>query len=216
MAIYKDRVEAGQVLASAIEEKYGSEIVVAAIPNGGVIVGIEIAKRLSACFTLIIVRKLHIPWNREAGFGAIASDGTMILNDTLVPVLGLSAEEIKMIAAEELEEIRRREARYQMKKPVLLNRTVVVVDDGLASGFTMLSAVHALRKSGPKKVIVAVPTASADAVQRVRQFADDVLCPNVRTGFMFAVADAYENWYDVEDEEVVSLIKLAKHVLSNL
>ncbi|MEW5759677.1 MAG: phosphoribosyltransferase family protein [Candidatus Thermoplasmatota archaeon] len=209
---YKDREDAGEILAEILSKNYKNKnTVVLAIPNGGVVVALPIAKKLNSLFGLIVVRKIHIPWDSEAGFGAVSYDGTVILNEALLPSLGLSEEEINSLAEEELKEIRRRMEFYGAKKlPNLEARTVFLVDDGLASGFTMISAAQTVRKKNPKEIIVSVPTASGSAIKRVEKYVDKIICPDIRTGFIFAVADAYENWYDLKDEDVVKLLTIAR------
>jgi len=198
---YRDREHAGRVLALLIGRDY-KEGVVMAIPNGGVAVGIEISRRLGFGFALLVVRKLHVPWNRESGFGAITPDGAFCINDELVRELGLKRSDILKITGEELNEIVARVKKYRADLPDITGRTVFLVDDGLASGYTMIAAIQMARKLKAGKIIVAVPTASASAAEKITAVADGLICPNVREGSYFAVADAYENWYDLTDDEV--------------
>jgi predicted phosphoribosyltransferase len=148
------------------------------------------------------VRKIHIPWNREAGFGAISWDGTILFNESILDLLGLKREEIERCIFEEKEEIEKRLKMFRGDKPFpdIQGKTAIVVDDGIASGFTMLVAISSLKKKEPKRIIVAVPTASMSAIQMIRNEADKIFCLNIREGRTFAVADAYKLWYDLENE----------------
>ncbi|MFX0108404.1 MAG: phosphoribosyltransferase [Candidatus Hodarchaeota archaeon] len=164
---------------------------------------------MSAAVDIIIVRKLQIPGNPEAGFGALTSLGTMILNEPLVSRIGLSKVEIESVRDRTLKQIESRKEAYAglvgIEDPS--DRDVILVDDGLASGFTMVAAIHSVRESNPKSITVAVPTSSNSAAKKVKPLVNQVVCPRVERGFVFAVANAYENWYDVPDKEVLDLIQ---------
>jgi predicted phosphoribosyltransferase len=161
---------------------------------------------------LAVTRKLHVPWNREVGFGAISWDGTMFLNEPLIASLGLTREDIDRCVVEEKEVIRRRLQKFRGDKPFpdLKDKTTIIVDDGLASGFSMLTTLKTIEQMGVKEAIVAVPTAPISAINLVRSHADKVVCLNIRSGPMFAVADAYKKWYDLEDEDVIDILRLTK------
>lgn len=205
---YRNREEAGAALAEALASRVGGGAVVLAIPNGGVPVALAVRRRLGSTFGILVVRKLHIPWNREAGFGAVAPDGSVVFNESVRLALRLSAKEEEAVIEEERAAIARRiEAYGALRPPDVAGRTVILVDDGLASGYSMWAAVRYVRRRGPEELIVAVPTASASAVERVARDVDSLVCPNVRAGPVFAVADAYEHWYDVPDEEVLALLQ---------
>ena len=190
-------------------ENIRKSIIVLAIPNGGVAVGYEVSRYLNTDFDVIVCRKVQIPWNPEAGYGAVAPDGSYFLNKRLVLALGLSDRIIKQNIQETMNQIKKRIEKYRGKKPFpeLKDKIVILVDDGLASGFTMLASIAFIKKQKPKKVIVAVPTASGSAFQLVKSETDELLALDVRYGYPFAVADAYENWYDVSDEEVLEYLK---------
>ena len=183
--------------------------VLVAIPAGGIPVGYEISRKLDLPMDLVIVRKLQIPWDPEAGFGAISSDGEIVLNERLVDYLGLSEEVIEEIARKTLRIIRDRFKKFRMFKPVMnvRDKTVILVDDGLASGYTMLAAIRSIKKKSPKRIIVAVPTASTAAVEFVSREVNKILCLNVRSRRIFAVADAYRKWRDLADDEVVEILR---------
>jgi putative phosphoribosyl transferase len=205
---YHDREDAGKALASRLEEYKKEHPLILAIPNGGVPVAYVISKELSVDLYLMIVRKLQIPDNPEAGFGAITSDGHLLLNHDLIRSIGLSQTDIESQKRKAIESIRKRQNFFggRASLPPLEGRTVALVDDGLASGFTMAAAVESVKKRGAKGVIVAVPTASMSAYRRLEGKVDRLICPDVRGRHIFAVADAYENWYDVSDEEVLELL----------
>ena len=190
-------------------EKIRKSIIVLAIPNGGVAVGHEVSKSLNIDFDVIVCRKVQIPWNPEAGYGSVAPDGSCFLNKKLVLALGLSDRIIKQNIKETMNQIKKRIEKYRGKKPFpkLKDKIVILVDDGLASGFTMLASIEFVKKKKPKKIIVAVPTASGSAYQLVKSEIDKLIALDVRYAHPFAVADAYENWYDVSDEEVLKYLK---------
>lgn len=207
--VFKDRLHAGELLASKLQGHISRENVqLLAIPAGGVPVGFAVATRLRAPLDVVIVRKIQIPWSPEAGFGAIAWDGTVVLNEVLVTELGLSTELVRWCISRTQETIHRRLEKFRGNKPLpeLKNKTVALIDDGLASGFTMLTAVKSVKKRKPKKLIVAIPTASQSAIQLVAPNIDKLICLNVRGGPIFAVADAYQKWYDLSDEEVMEFL----------
>ena len=158
---------------------------------------------------IAIVRKIQIPWNTEAGFGAIAWDGRVLLNELLVAQLGLSTEAVEQCISQTREMVRQRMQKFRGNRPFpdLNGKTVILVDDGLASGFTMLAAAESIRNQHPEKIVIAVPTASAGAIELLASSVDELVCPNIRGGPIFAVADAYENWYDLSDDEVLELLR---------
>jgi predicted phosphoribosyltransferase len=191
------------------KESFETEPLVLAVPNGGVAVALPIAEALDAALDVIIVRKLQIPFNPEAGFGALTSLGTMMLNDDLVSRVGLTDQDIQLVRTRTEKQIESRKEAYDGLVGLYFpnNKDVILVDDGLASGYTMLAAVTSVKESNPKSIMVAVPTASASAAKRVGGVVDRLVCPDVGSGFVFAVADAYENWYDVSDNEVIESLR---------
>jgi putative phosphoribosyl transferase len=207
---YQDRTEAGQVLARDLTNiKFETRPVVLAIPNGGIPVGVEIATELDADLDAIIVRKLQIPGNPEAGFGALTSHGAMLLNERLVRSVGLKQNQIDMVVQQTQNQIDRRKADYQGLVGIvsLSKKDVILVDDGLASGYTMMAAIESVRSLSPNSITVAVPTSSGSAADLVGEAVRSFLCPRVESGFIFAVANAYKNWYDVPDSEVIEILK---------
>lgn len=210
--VFEDRSHAGVLLAGMLEEYRGCEgCLVLAIPAGGVEVAVPLCRRLGVRFDLAVTRKIHIPWNREAGFGAVTWRGSVLINRPLLDALGLTWEEVERCVEEEREAIERRLRAFRGDVPPLdlEGRVVIVVDDGMASGFSMLATVREVRGCGVGEVVVAVPTASSGAISLVRPHADRVFCLNVRSGPVFAVADAYRKWYDLTDEDVVRLLREA-------
>lgn len=210
-AIFKDRFHAGELLAGKLRKIESiKEAIILAIPAGGVQVAKVVSEKLSLPFDLAITRKLHIPWNREAGFGAISWDGTLFLNEPLIASLGLTKADIDHCVVEEQEVIRKRMKKFRGDKPFpdLKNKTVIIIDDGLASGFSMLTTLKTMEQMGVKEKIVAVPTAPISAINLIRPYADKIICLNIRSGPVFAVADAYKEWYDLEDKDVMNLLKI--------
>jgi putative phosphoribosyl transferase len=205
--MFEDRYDAGRQLARQLLI-YRHKAIVLAIPRGGVPVGYEIAKKLEVPLDLIIPRKLPIPSEPEAGFGAIAPDGTIVLNEEMVAYLGLTSREIGKIAAEVLEEVRRRIKEYRGNSalPILKGKRVIIVDDGLATGYTMIAAVRAVRNERPARIIVAVPCSPGTSVARLEREADEVFSLAVQQYGPFAVASYYERFPDLADEEVKRLL----------
>ena len=206
---YRDREDAGSVLASKLQDYRGKGLLVLAIPNGGVPVGAVIAEAIEAELYLMIVRKLQIPDNPEAGFGALTSDGFLLLNHPLIKHLGLTEPEIVQQKEKALESIRSRQLYFgkQAEVPSLHKRTVILADDGLASGFTMDAAVQSAKSQGAARIIVAVPTSSMTAYRRLKSQVDKIICPDLSRLRIFAVANAYQNWYDLDEEEVLNVLE---------
>jgi putative phosphoribosyl transferase len=206
--VFADRTEAGKRLALHLEDFRGAEMQLFAIPAGGVPVGREIAVSLAIPLDLIIVRKIQLPWTTEAGFGALDPAGRPILNEDLLRRMPLSPEEIEAQIAKTLAVMRQREESLRGGKPYpcLDGQPVMVVDDGLASGYTMRAALQFLKARGAGRLNVAVPTGSERTVWELLPLVDELFCLNVRGGFSFAVADAYENWYDLTEEEVLGFM----------
>lgn len=206
--VFRDRAHAGQVLGEMLAAYRDSEAIVMAIPAGGVPVGAALARYLHLGVDLAIVSKITMPWNAEAGYGAVAFDGTVLLNEDLLPHLGLSDEQIQAgIRATTLKVTRRLETlRGHRPLPDFERLTAIVVDDGLASGITMKVTVEALRRAGARRVIVAVPTGHPGALNRVSPLVGAVYCANVRHGYSFAVAEAYQHWHDVPESEVAEIL----------
>ncbi len=208
--VFEDRDDAGHRLAEMLEQFRGKNAVVLAIPSGGVPVGLAVSSYLDLPFDLLIIRKIPIPGNTEAGFGAISLEGDMLLNDSMVSMLKLSDEEIKELAKPVEAELEARNRIFRMGKPMpeLARKIAIMVDDGLASGYTMMAAVQLVRRKKPAMIVVAVPTASLSTAEMLANYADMIICPNIRSGYSFAVADAYRDWYDLSREEVVNMLMM--------
>jgi putative phosphoribosyl transferase len=211
--VFSDRHDAGKNLGAFIKSRdLLQEPVVIAIPAGGVPVGIEIARILRAPISLAIVRKIQIPGNTEAGFGAVTWDGQVLINEPLRATLGLSQGEVDTAISATRKNIRDRIARYNTTGrpfPDLTKKCVILTDDGLASGYTMLAAITSIRTMHPERVIVAIPTSSVASAERIAREVDEVICLNIRSGQRFAVAEAYRHWYDLEDREVIAELESA-------
>jgi putative phosphoribosyl transferase len=207
--VFQDREDAGGKLSVFLSDYKDSKSVVLAIPAGGVAVAKEIKDALSLSLDLLIVRKIQIPWNSEAGFGAVNLDGYVIFNKDLLRHLGLPERVITSQVEKTRETLTKRNLLFRGRKdfPSLKDKTVILVDDGLASGYTMLAAIEYAKKRNPSKIVIAVPTGSHKTVKKISPFADVLCCLNIREDYPYAVAEAYRNWYDVSDEEVLRMMK---------
>ncbi len=211
--IFETREEAGRVLARDLKDKVFPEEkpIVLAIPRGGIPVAYSIAKELRIPMSVVVVRKLGLPWNEEAGFGAIDPDGSTYLDEDLISYAKLDPRTVREIARRELEEIREREKKYMPEGyPDLRERTAIVVDDGVATGYTAMAAAGFAKKRGAGKVIVAVPVCPKDAHRRFSGRADEFLCHHASGEFSFAVGMFYRDFHQLTDEETLEYIRRAK------
>lgn len=206
--VFMDRSHAGRLLAERLLAYQDQKIHLFAIPAGGVPVAAEISKALAIPLDLVIVRKIQLPYTTEAGFGALNPAGEAIFNQELLQRIHLSGEDIAVQTEKTLAVIRRREEKLRGGRPYpnLAGEPAIIVDDGLASGYTMRSAVQFLQRQGAGRIIAAVPTGSLRTVQDLLPIVDELLCLNIRGGWSFAVAAAYQNWYDLEEEEVLGIM----------
>jgi len=210
--VFADLGEGGRVLAELMaRDLEGVDGLVLAIPAGGVPVGVQVAQRLHLSLDLVICRKIQIPWEPEAGFGAVDPDGEYVVDERFVDWLGIGKAEVRRLAQQVLKRIRQREQRFRGNRPYpdLRDRTVILVDDGLATGYTMLAAVRFVRRRGAARIIVGAPTASLSAIHLLLPETDALYCPNIRTHPVYAVADAYQTWYDLTDSEVLRYLQEA-------
>ena len=207
--IFHDREHAGIILADMMVDYKGTDSIVFGIPAGGVPVAASMASFLNLILDVAVVSKITLPWNTEAGYGAVAFDGTVKLNQGVLHQIGLTDDQINGGIEKASIKVNRRFKEFRGVKPFpdLKKHTAILVDDVIASGFTMLVAVEALQKTGADKVVVAVPTAHLQSLERVAPKVDKIFCANIRDGWGFAVADAYQNWYDVNEEEVNEILK---------
>lgn len=213
MKAFADRADAGRVLARSLGcYAHREDVVVLALPRGGVPVAHEIARELNAPLDVFMVRKLGFPGHEEFALGAIASGGVRVLNPKAFQIADFSDEQINQIAAKELQELHRREQSYRGNRPLLElhGKTVILVDDGLATGSTMRAAVQALRLLAPKRIVVAVPVGSADACEMLSREADEVLCAKVPEPFQ-SVGEWYLDFQQTSDEQVHELLDESSH-----
>ena len=209
MRRFRDREEAGRELGARLAERYEGrdDVLVLALPRGGVVVAREVAVALGAPLDALVVRKLGFPGQDELAIGAIASGGVQVLNEALLSQTGLSTDRVKDVVARELAELERRERLYRGGRPApdVAGKAVVVVDDGLATGSTMLAAVETLRSQHAEHVVVAVPTAPRQTCEALARIADDVVCLR-RPDPFYAVGLSYEDFAEVSDSEVRVLL----------
>ena len=207
--LFRDRTEAGQILGQRVKSRIRDRHpVVLALPRGGVPVGFEVAQTLNADLDIFLVRKLGVPGREELAMGAIASGGKRVLNDALIQQLRLPPRVIETVATREQHELARREALYREGRPPipLRGRTVILVDDGLATGASMLAAARGLREQKPRRIIVAVPVAAEDACDEFRAHVDEVICASTPEPF-YAVGVWYEDFSQTTDAEVRELLE---------
>ena len=204
---FRDREAAGTRLAAMLESYRGSDALVLAIPAGGVPVAARIAKTLALPLQVAPVSKVLLPWTSESGFGAVAFDGSVWIDQAAVESYGLKQEQIEKAVADARTKVERRKARFCSESFDFKGKTAILVDDGIAAGSTMRTAIAALRKRGAKKIVVAVPTAHERSLDALRKLADEIVCADIRGGTRFAVADAYEEWRDLSDDEVEAMLK---------
>jgi putative phosphoribosyl transferase len=210
--IFRDRTEAGRALAERLRaQRMGGDIVVLALPRGGVPVGFEVASALEAPLDVFVVRKLGVPSQPELAMGAIASGGVRVLNEAVVRGLGISEDVIEAVAAAEERELERREQAYrgEIAPQPVAGRAVILVDDGLATGSTMRAAIHALRKQQPASIVVAVPVAAAETCEELQKEVDVVVCAETPEPF-FAVGVWYRDFSQTSDEEVHELLERSR------
>ena len=211
---FRDRVEAGQYLAERLLQYADApDAVVLGLPRGGVVVASEVARKLGLPLDIFLVRKLGVPGYEELAMGAIASGGVRVMNEDVLRQISVSESTIEAVTRREERELLRREEAYRGDRPRLdvKDLTVILVDDGLATGATMRAAVKALRRQGPKRLVVAVPTAAPDTCDEFRAEVDEILCAMTPTPF-YAVGAWYEDFSQTTDEEVQQLLKAARRV----
>lgn len=205
---FYDRYDAGQKLAQPLARYAHEHPLILALPRGGVPVGYEIAHALKAPLGVFLVRKLGAPGHAELGIGAVAQGGLKVLNQEIIHYLGVSPEYLSMIEQKELREIESRLARYHLenKPPDITGKTVILVDDGLATGVTAKAALEALKQLRPKKLILAVPVGSMEGLSLLKPLVDEVVCLQIPADFM-AVGLWYQHFDQTEDQEVLTLLE---------
>lgn len=206
--IFRDRHHAGQLLADALMKyAHRSDVLVLGLPRGGVPVAYEVAKQLEVAMDVLVVRKLGVPGCEELAMGAIASGGTRVMNDDVVRVMGISRADIEQAVSTQLDELQRREFAYHGHAGTceVRGKTIIIVDDGIATGATIRVAVQSLRQRKPLQVIIAVPVCSSDARSMLKPMVDEFIALFVPEDFR-AVAQWYANFHQTEDAEVSSLL----------
>ncbi|ADG83825.1 phosphoribosyltransferase [Thermincola potens] len=207
---YRDRQEAGKQLAELLKDYKNEDCIILGIPRGGVIVAAEVAEALHAPLDIIIPRKIGAPFNPEVAIGAITQDGTMICEERLISMLGISEQELAEEAGLVREEISRRMERYRGQRPFpeLSNKTVILVDDGIATGYTVRAAIKSINGRNPGKLILAVPVAPKDTLLSLANELDEMVCPLTPDDF-YAVGQYYMVFDQVTDHEVMRALREA-------
>lgn len=208
--MFADRRDAGRALARALRHHAGEGAIVLGLPRGGVPVADEIARALGGELDVWIVRKLGAPYQPELGMGAIAEGPAVVLDRRIVRLLGIRAPELLAVARREMEEIRRRVERFRGDRPppALRGRTVILVDDGIATGGTMRAAIRAIRKCRPARLVVAVPVATPDTLASLRRDVDEIVCLH-EPEELYAIGLWYQDFRQLEDDEVIRTLRAA-------
>ena len=208
---FRDRKQAGRLLAERLRKYAGrDDVVVLALPRGGVPVGYEVAKELGAPLGLLLVRKVGVPGHEELAMGAIATGGLLVLDDGIVRALGIGESELQRAVAAEARELERRAAAYNGNRdpPQVEGKTVILVDDGLATGATMRAAAVTVRQLNPARIVVAVPVASAETCREFEDVVDEIVCEVTPQPFR-AVGLWYDDFSQTSDDEVRELLARA-------
>lgn len=212
---YINRREAAKILTEEIKPIVNNHTVVLSLPKGGVVIGAEVAKALKVEHDLVICRKIGAPYNPEVAIGALTQDGRLLKDDSVIHALEVTKGYIESQIKKELKEIRRQLREYRNDKsfPNLTNKTAILIDDGLATGFTMEAALKFVKTHSPSRMIVAVPVGSTGAIRKISQIADEVICPLIPKSF-WAVGQFYREFDPVSDGEVKKLFKECDEALS--
>ena len=210
--VFTDRFDAGRAVADMLATSYKGlpSLMVLGIPMGGIPLASEVAKKLACPMDVVIVRKIQVPGNTESGFGAMTEENDIFYNKVLISGLRLNEKQIQEQSDKVREELAQRREKLRQGRPFpdIQDKTVILVDDGLASGFTMKASIHLCKNRKAAKTIVAVPTAPLHTVQELHDlFSADIFCANIREGMAFAVADAYKNWHDLSENEIMHLLE---------
>ncbi len=208
MSYYQDRHEAGKVLAKALQEySEQTNTIILALPRGGVPVAYPVAKKLQLPMDIFLVRKLGVPGHEELAFGALAEDDVCIFNEDVVSELHLSKLQIQKVMQQESQELARRQQYYRQGRhlPSLKHKTVILIDDGIATGASIKAAITALKKFQPAQVIIAIPVASRGSIQGILPLVDKVICP-LLPDYFYGVGQWYQSFVQTKDEEVINLL----------
>lgn len=214
--IFKTRVKAGELLAELVDKEPIDALHI--IPNGGLPVGFGFIKDYKIQkpeVDLLIVKKIHVPWSTEAGMGAITPSGDIFLNEKMVSHYSIQDEKIQKQIAETKQRIYKIKESFGITEEIdVKGKNVLIVDDGIASGFSMLAGASWLKKKGVKKTIIGTPTAPLSSLQKLEPHVEKIYCLNLREGFNFAVADAYKNWYDLSLDEAIKYYGKISEILT--
>lgn len=211
--MFRDREEAGRLLGDLLKDYnfYKDNTVILAIPRGGVPIAYEVSKKLKIPFSLIITKKLAPLKEQEAAFGAIAPDGTKVVDETYMKYMGVSHSELEIVRENALEEIKNRIIKYlNGKEPNIEGKDVIIVDDGIATGYTAIVASIYSKNKGANKVYLAVPVCPSDSILRVKKYFDNVFCYERSDSPFFAVGSFYQDFHQITDEEMFLIIEEAK------
>ncbi|MEW6697396.1 MAG: phosphoribosyltransferase [Bacillota bacterium] len=213
--MFKDRKEAGRKLGEALKSMQIQDGVVIAIPRGGVVVGAQVAQLLDIPLDITIPKKVGAPQNPEVAVGAVTEDGTVIYNENLLQRLGLSEKDLAPSVQRIISEIKRRMLTYRgtSQRPDVSHRHVILVDDGIATGSTVVAALRSIKKAGCKAITLAIPVAPPDTAARLEKEVDHLVCLISEEPF-YAVGQFYENFEQVRDDEVIAIIKAYKCCMS--
>lgn len=209
--LLENRIDAGEKLVPLLQKFKLKQPVVLAVPRGGVIVGAEVAKALRVPLDILIVRKIGAPFNPEVAIGAVLPDGSAVLDTVLIKKIKIDDQYVKQVIEDQTAEIHRRQRLYKGVEamPSLAGKTVIIVDDGIATGYTMEAAILGLRKYGPQAIIVAAPVAPLEVVERLQKVADEVVCLDTPEPF-YAVGQFYRHFTQTDDDEVIETLQNAQ------
>jgi len=213
--IFPTRIDAGKQLAKLMEGESIDAMLI--IPNGGIPIGLGILQRKMfkpEFIDLLIVKKIQVPWSTESGMGAITPDGELFLNEQLISHYDIKNQAIKDQVEKTMKRIKEIKVEFDISQDLdVAGKSILIVDDGIASGFSMLAGVNWLMKKGASKIIISVPTAPERSLNILEYQVEKLYCVNIRTGYSFAVADAYKNWYDLSLTEAIDHFKKIKKLI---
>ena len=211
--MFLDRKDAGEKLSTELENFKDENPIVLAIPRGGIVTAYETIKKFGFQWDLIIPRKIGLPHNKEIAIGAVSLDGTYLLNEEYIDLLNIPQEYIKKEVLEQIEEIKRRLNKYKGNEnfPPVKNKTVIIIDDGIATGFTIQAAIKSIKKHHAKKIILAVPVGPQNTISLLEKIVDEVICLVIPDEF-YAVGSYYKSFEQTTDEEVINIVRELKNV----
>ncbi|MGH4123721.1 MAG: phosphoribosyltransferase [Clostridium sp.] len=212
--MFLDRMDAGEKLAGSLYKFKDEDVIVLAVPRGGLSIAYDTVKRFGFKWDLIIPRKIGAPHNKEFAIGAVSVDGSYFINNDYVKMLGISQDYIEKEVSEQTVEIKRRMQEYRGVDtfPDVKGKTVIIIDDGIATGFTILAVIKAVKVQGAKKIILAIPVGPREIIEEFKELVDEVICLYIPEEF-YAVGSYYENFQQVTDEQVFKIMKELRHVL---